>query len=121
MKPKKIPKTAADFLAAITPELDGWQVAIVDAEPGDTAERRIVFWLASDPERRAYVAHEYGRLIVNFLGGSYHFNLDRLHEPMERGWSWIQQIEEKSWCQDEHLDLLLALDALFPYQPKLTA
>jgi hypothetical protein len=110
----------ADFLAAIADELEGWQVAIVEAEPGDLAERRVVFWLASDPERRAYVAHEYGRLIVT-LRDSYHFDLDRLHEYAPKGWSWPQQVQGKRWCQDEHLDLLLTLEALFPYQPKPTA
>lgn len=119
-KLKKMPKTAADFLAAIADELEGWQVAIVDAEPGDPAERRVMFWLASDPERHACVAHEYGRLIVT-LGDGYHFDLDRLHEDAPKGWSWPQQVQDKRWCRDEHLDLLLALEALFPYQPKPTA
>ena len=29
-------------------------------------------------------------------------------------WSWHQQIEEKSWCTDDHLRLADALIELFP-------
>ena len=119
-KQKKMPKTAADFLAAIHSDLGGWQVAIVEAEPDDPAERRVMFWLSSDPERNAYVAHEHDKLIVT-LGKSYHFDLDRLHKDAPKGWSWVKQVQEKNWCRPEHLDLLLALEYLFPYQPKPSA
>lgn len=115
-KKPKLPKTAAEFLAAIAADLEAWQVAIVEAEPDDTSPRRVMFWLDSDPERRAYIAHEHGRLIVT-LGGGYHFDLDRLHEHHALGWSWVRQMQDKSWCRPEHVELLLALEDLFPHDP----
>jgi hypothetical protein len=111
-----LPKTAAQFLKAIKPELSDWRMCIEPSEPNDTNPSRTVFWLASDPSRRAIVAYEYNRLIVTIdpARTNYWFELSRLHEHEANRWSWQKQLSEKTWCKPEHIELLDALCRLFP-------
>ena len=112
----KIPKTLRQFTEAIAGN-PAWKTSRVPAERDDSSATRVIFWLTSDPNRRAIVAREFGRLIVTIDPGrmNYWFNLDRLNEKAP-AWSWQKQLAEKSWCQREHLDLIDALCLLFPHK-----
>ena len=108
------PELASDVLRLLetSGELDQWDIAVVQSERDDPNPVRVVFSLKGDDWRQAYVAHEFGRLIVT-VNGWYHFDLDRLHEHVPPH-TWVRQLEEKTWCTDEHLRLIERLYLLLP-------
>lgn len=107
------PKRASDFLRLIerAGDLDQWDIACVESEWGDPGRTRVIFFLRDDDWRRAYVAHEFGRLIVT-VNGSYHFDLDRLHENGP-DYTWITHLSEKIWFTAAHRELIERLYRLF--------
>lgn len=113
----KLPKTLREFTHSVA-NSPTWRTARVRAESTDGKATRVIFWLASDPERQAFVSFEHGRLIVTVdpKRMSYWFDLSRLHEHARNGWSWQQQLAEKNWCQHEHIALINELCRLFPLE-----
>jgi hypothetical protein len=108
------PTTASGFLQRIEAcgQLRRWRIHTERAEPHDRDATRQVFTLDGTGMKDAYVAAEFGMVLVT-LDGWYWLELNRLHENYP-AWSWRQQIEEKSWCTDDHLLLRDALIELFP-------
>jgi len=110
-KKMTFPTCAAEFLSAISHDLEIWQVAIIDAEIDDEQNKsRVVFWLASDTVMTAYVANEYGRMIVN-ISGAYHFDLNRINENLE--YTWLKHLLNKGWATDHQIELVKKLEKLF--------
>lgn len=109
---KTIPQSAGEFLDAIQDDLDSWNVSIEPAEPDDnTSALRTVFRRAKDMDGLAYVAYEYGRMIVT-IDKEYHFGLSRINEG--RGvWPWSKQLAEKEWVCKSQMELVLHLEELF--------
>lgn len=109
---KPIPQSAGEFLDAIQDELGSWNVSIEPSEPDDnTSALRTVFRNAKDMDGLAYVAYEYGRMIVTIERG-YHFDLDRLTSDRE-SWPWSSQLAEKEWVCKSQMELVLHLEELF--------
>ena len=115
MATKKFPATAAELLQCLEQQgqRDAWDVSTQPAESDDTTSTsRVVFTLKPATMASAYVAHEFGDVLVT-LDADYWFALNRLHEDYPR-WTWQKQVGEKSWCKAVHIQLLDALVALFP-------
>lgn len=108
------PELASDFLRLLetSGELDQWDIAVVQSERDDPNPVRVVFSLKGDDWRQAYVAHEFGRLIVT-VNGWYHFDLDRLHENGP-GYTWITHLSQKIWFTAAHRELIERLYLLLP-------
>ncbi|WP_420213382.1 hypothetical protein ACN8ZM_39885 (plasmid) [Burkholderia aenigmatica] len=112
---KQFPTKASQFLARIEAchQIERWKVEVAPSECDDAhSTRRVIFTLDGHAMSNAYVAEEHGSMHVT-LEGYYWFTLDRLHEN-HATWPWRNQLAEKSWCGRQHLELLDALNSLFP-------
>jgi hypothetical protein len=108
--PISYPTTASGFLRAIedAKQLSDWHVATIKSERDDESPTRIIFRLASDDEQTAFIAYEFGKLMVNFDKGAYYFELDRLYEDFPN-YSWKQHMSEKDWVRPVEMSFLAAL------------
>jgi len=104
--------TASEFMAFIEPDIGLWDVSICESLKGDGKEYRVKFWLKTSDGVEAYVAHEYGNMLIT-ISSDYWFYLDRINEDKKTGWSFFKQLQEKSWIKDHHLDLIKELERVF--------
>jgi len=112
IKKTKFPVTASEFMAFIEPDIGLWDVSICESLEGDEKEYRVKFWLKTNDGIEAYVAHEYGNMLVT-IDDDYWFYLDRLHEERKTVWSWLQHIQGKIWIKEIHSYLIKELERVF--------